>query len=80
MGEPMPGVAMGTRGERGRCGLMTMAALRLRLAWRLSQSDCCSLFHSRERRGEQEGRGRQFHECPVLLSGALWLTDEREHF
>lgn len=72
MGEPKPGVAMGTRGERGRCGLMTMAALRLRLALRLSQSDCCSLFHSRERRGEQEGRGRQFHECPVLLSGALW--------
>lgn len=51
---------------------MTMAALRLRLALRLSLSDCCSLFHFRERKGEQEERGRQFHKCPVLLAGALW--------
>lgn len=72
MGKPKPGVAMGTRGERGRCSLMTMAALRLRLALRLSLSGCCSLFHFREREGEQEERGRQFHKCPVLLAGALW--------
>lgn len=68
MGEPKPGVAMGTRGERGKCGLMTMAALRLRLAWRLSLSDCCSLFRYRERNGEQEDGGRQFHKCAVLLA------------
>lgn len=51
MGEPKPGVAMGTRGERGKCGLMTMAALRLRLAWRLSLSDLLSVPLQRKESG-----------------------------
>lgn len=59
---------MGTRGERGRCGLMTMAALRLRLLGLAPLTDCGSLFHFRERKEEQEECGRQFHKCPVLLS------------